>query len=90
MRTLLAAVVAAVLVCAIQLTTVAGAPGQRPRPPQITFSDRIAPILYANCVSCHRPGEAAPFSLISFEDVRARARLIAQVTASRYMPPWRA
>jgi len=61
-----------------------------PRSRQITFSDRIAPILYTNCVSCHRPGEAAPFSLISFAEVRARGRLIAQVTKSRYMPPWHA
>jgi mono/diheme cytochrome c family protein len=86
----LQAVTGIALICAIRLTTVDGAPAQRPRAPQITFSDRIAPILYANCVSCHRPGEAAPFSLMSFEDVRTRARLIAQVTASRYMPPWHA
>jgi hypothetical protein len=84
------AVTAIALVCAIQLTTVDGAQGQRPRAPQITFSDRIAPILYANCVTCHRPGEAAPFPLISFNDVRNRGALIARVTASRYMPPWHA
>jgi hypothetical protein len=84
------AVTGIALVCAIQLTAVDGAPRQRSRSPVITFSERIAPILYANCVSCHRPGEAAPFSLISFEDVSARGRLIAQVTASRYMPPWHA
>ena len=39
-------------------------------------------------VSCHRPGEAAPSSLISYEDVAKRGALIARVTASRYMPPW--
>jgi hypothetical protein len=35
-----------------------------------TFSETIAPILYENCVTCHRPGEAAPFALISYEDAR--------------------
>ena len=46
--------------------------------------------MYANCVTCHRPGEAAPFSLISYEDVAKRGALIAKVTESRYMPPWHA
>jgi hypothetical protein len=55
-----------------------------------TFTETIAPILYGNCVSCHRPGEAAPFSLISYEDVKKRGALIATVTQSRYMPPWHA
>ena len=63
---------------------------QAPRLEPVTFSEHIAPILYENCVTCHRPGEAAPFSLISYEDVSRRARLIADVTRSRYMPPWHA
>ena len=54
-----------------------------------SFSAPIAPILYGNCVTCHRPGEAAPFSLICYEDV-ANAPAIATVTQSRYMPPWHA
>ena len=58
--------------------------------PRITFSETIAPIVYANCVTCHRSGEAAPFPLISYEDVAKRAELIAEVTESRYMPPWHA
>ena len=55
-----------------------------------TFSETIAPIIHKNCTTCHRPGEAAPFSLISYEDVKKRGALIANVTASRYMPPWHA
>lgn len=55
-----------------------------------TFSETIAPIVYQNCVTCHRPGEAAPFSLITYEDVKKRGALIATVTKSRYMPPWHA
>jgi hypothetical protein len=54
----------------------------------LTFAEAIAPIVYANCVTCHRPGQAAPFSLISYEDVAKRGALIARVTQSRYMPPW--
>jgi hypothetical protein len=59
-------------------------------PQQVTFSETVAPIIYQNCVTCHRPGEAAPFSLISYEDVKKRGTLIAAVTSSRYMPPWHA
>lgn len=57
---------------------------------RVTFTETIAPIVYDNCVSCHRPGEAAPFSLISYTDVKNRGALIAKVTAARYMPPWQA
>ena len=56
----------------------------------VTFNHDIAPIIYGNCSSCHRPGEAAPFSLLSFADVSKRGRLIATVTSSRVMPPWKA
>jgi hypothetical protein len=55
-----------------------------------TFNKDVAPILYQNCVSCHRPGEVAPFSLLTFEDAKKRAALIATVTRNRYMPPWKA
>jgi hypothetical protein len=56
----------------------------------VTFSDNVAPILYDNCVTCHRPGQAAPFSLISYEDVKKRGNQIVKVTGSRFMPPWHA
>lgn len=55
---------------------------------QITFSKDIAPIIYANCASCHRPGESAPFSLLSYQDVKRHAAQIADVTKRRYMPPF--
>jgi tetratricopeptide (TPR) repeat protein len=54
----------------------------------LTFAHDVAPIIYRNCAPCHRPGEAAPFPLLSYQDVRKRASQIAQVTKSRYMPPW--
>jgi Copper type II ascorbate-dependent monooxygenase, C-terminal domain len=55
-----------------------------------TFADDIAPIIHQNCTPCHRPGEAAPFSLISYEDVSQRGKFIQKVTQIGYMPPWKA
>lgn len=56
--------------------------------PGVTYSHDVAPILYRQCVSCHRPGGVAPFSLIAYPDAAKRARLIAAVTRQRFMPPW--
>jgi hypothetical protein len=56
----------------------------------VTFSEHIAPIVFANCTPCHRPGEAAPFSLLNYRDARPLAKAIASATASRVMPPWKA
>jgi hypothetical protein len=56
----------------------------------VTFSEDVAPIIFTRCASCHRPGEATPFSLLGYEDVRQRGRFIASVTGTRYMPPWHA
>lgn len=54
----------------------------------VTFQQNIAPIVYRNCSPCHRPGEAAPFSLLNYDDVKRHAAQIAAVTKRRYMPPW--
>jgi hypothetical protein len=62
----------------------------RPAPAQITFSKDVAPILYRNCVACHRPGEAAPMSLLSYEQARPYAKAIANAVTNRTMPPWHA
>lgn len=62
-----------------------------PRPKgALTFAHDIAPLINANCASCHRPGEVAPFSLLTYEDVKKRAKQIATVTQLHYMPPWKA
>ena len=53
-----------------------------------TFTEDIAPIIYNNCTECHRAGQAAPFTLKSYNDVKKRARLITKVTEDHYMPPW--
>src|SRR5688572_6398414 len=53
-----------------------------------TFYKNVLPILQANCQNCHRPGEVAPMSLLTYEDARPWARAIKAATASRKMPPW--
>lgn len=53
------------------------------------FTKDIAPILYKNCAACHHAGEVAPFPLITYEDAKKRARLIAEATRTRLMPPWK-
>jgi hypothetical protein len=58
------------------------------RAAQLTFTRDIAPLVARNCGPCHRTGEAAPFPLLTYEDVKKRAAQIVAVTRSRYMPPW--
>jgi tetratricopeptide (TPR) repeat protein/mono/diheme cytochrome c family protein len=55
----------------------------------VTFSRDVAPILYQHCANCHRPGEIAPFSLLTYEDARPEARAIARAAKDRRMPPWK-
>src|SRR6201997_3548056 len=54
----------------------------------VTFSKDVAPILEKNCQSCHRPGEAAPFSLLSYEQARPWAKAMKEAVRLRKMPPW--
>lgn len=55
----------------------------------VTFARDIAPIVFDACASCHRPNGPGPFSLTAYDEVRRRATQIAQVTKSRFMPPWK-
>ena len=64
-----------------------GLQAQKPAP-RTTFYKDVAPIVWQSCSPCHRPGEAAPFSLLTYEDVRKHAPQVASVVANRYMPPW--
>lgn len=65
-----------------------GTRGARAAGQQVTFTRDIAPILFRSCAPCHRPGEAAPFSLLSYADAKTHAHQIAAVTEGRIMPPW--
>ncbi len=55
----------------------------------MTFNKDVAPIIFAHCTTCHRPGEVAPFPLLTYQDAKSRAPLMAKVVASRLMPPWK-
>lgn len=57
-------------------------------PKPLTFNKDIAPIVFSRCAPCHRPGQPAPFSLLTYNDVKKHARQIQKVTAERIMPPW--
>jgi peroxiredoxin len=58
--------------------------------PDVTYSKQVARILQQRCQTCHRPGQAAPFALLTFEDAVRHARMIKEVTTQRRMPPWHA
>lgn len=54
----------------------------------VTFSKDVAPILEKNCQACHRPGEAAPMSLLTYQQARPWAKAIKQAVLTKKMPPW--
>jgi len=57
-------------------------------PSPVTYNRDIAPIVFRSCARCHRPGEAGPFPLLTYNNVKAHARQIVTVTEKRTMPPW--
>jgi hypothetical protein len=57
-------------------------------PSNITFTKDVAPIIQKNCQGCHRPGEAAPFSMLTYEQTRTWAAAMKQAVHERIMPPW--
>ena len=56
----------------------------------LTFTADVAPILYHNCVMCHRPGGIAPFSMLDFDTVTGRLKDMTDVLREGKMPPWQA
>ncbi|PYS08892.1 MAG: thiol-disulfide isomerase [Acidobacteria bacterium] len=73
----------AVAVCALL-----NARAQEPNSPPPTFSKDVAPILQKHCQTCHRPGEAAPFSMLTYRDTKPWASTIKMVVTQKIMPPW--
>ena len=84
MRYLLAALIAFGCYFAVRPARVAA------QTPKVTFNGQIAAVIYQNCSTCHRPGEAAPFSLLSYRDAAKHGKLIVAATSARIMPPWKA
>jgi hypothetical protein len=56
--------------------------------PSVTFTKDVAPVLQKNCQGCHRPGEAAPFSLLGYEQARPWAKAMKEAVRLKKMPPW--
>ncbi len=54
----------------------------------VTWADDVAPVLFENCTSCHRPGQVAPMSLLDYKSARPWARSISRAVTARTMPPW--
>ena len=83
---------ATILLVAAVIVRAAGAQGQAPAPSAAvpTFTKDVAPILYKNCTGCHRPGEIGPMSLLTYDDVRPRAKAIRDKVGDGLMPPWHA
>ena len=63
------------------------APISSPEP--VTYTRNVAAILWKNCAGCHRPGEVAPFSLLTYQDAARRAAFLSDVCEDRRMPPWK-
>ena len=80
------------LISAILIAVSAGVPAgaQQPAANAPTFTKDVAPILFKQCVNCHRPGEIAPMSLMTYEQARPWAKAILKVMSNGTMPPWHA
>jgi len=72
----------------IALANGQGSSGTAPRGP--TYTKDVAPILFRNCTPCHRPGEIAPMSLLTYDDARPHAKAIRDEVGEGHMPPWHA
>src|SRR5262250_1065214 len=57
-------------------------------PASVTFNKDVLPILQKNCQTCHRPGQIAPMSFLSYESVRPWAKAIKAAVIAGKMPPW--
>ena len=56
--------------------------------PSVTFHKDVESILQKNCQTCHRPGQVAPMSFMTYESARPYARAMKAAVLSRKMPPW--
>src|SRR5262245_4975623 len=54
----------------------------------VTFNKDVLPILQKNCQACHRPGEIAPMSFLTYQETRPYAKAMKNAVVNRVMPPW--
>lgn len=59
-------------------------------PAKVTYAEHAAKILNEHCVSCHRPGDVAPFSLVGYQSAKNNHTMVASATKDKRMPPWKA
>src|SRR5437868_12202694 len=79
-----------ILVITLTLASAASLATQSAAQTTPTFSKDVAPVLYKNCTTCHRPGEIAPMSLLTFKDARPWVKSIGTKVSHGAMPPWHA
>ena len=73
---------------ALSLLALASASGAGKSAPAVTFYKDVLPVIQKNCQGCHRPGEAAPMSFMSYETTRPWAKAMKQAVLQKKMPPW--
>src|SRR4029453_14836922 len=78
------------IACVAAVASLALSVTGRAAPDAPTFNKDIAPILLKKCADCHRRGQAAPMSLLTYDEVRPWAQSIRSKVRAREMPPWRA
>jgi mono/diheme cytochrome c family protein len=78
------------VICLFTLPATNGASDSKGAAKNVTFTKDVAPIFFKQCAECHREGEIAPFSALSYKDVRPWAKSIREKVVSREMPPWHA
>jgi mono/diheme cytochrome c family protein len=83
-RVVVAGLIVGVAAFAASVRTVA----QEKTAAPVTFTKDVLPILQRNCQTCHRPGEIAPMSFLTYADTKPWAKAIKAATITRQMPPW--
>src|SRR5262245_1402644 len=88
MLAVVAVSIAAICLFALPATNANG--DNKPAAKNVTFTKDVAPIFFKQCAECHRAGEIAPFSTLSYKDVRPWAKSIREKVVNKEMPPWHA
>ncbi|HVS81437.1 MAG TPA: cytochrome c [Pyrinomonadaceae bacterium] len=86
----LATPVVLLFACLFAMTTSSAEDTSKVVDNNVTFTKDVAPIFYKNCTACHRPGEVAPMSLLTYKDARPWAKAIREKVVEKQMPPWHA
>ncbi|MGE0104727.1 MAG: cytochrome c [Blastocatellales bacterium] len=89
-RSIFSAMIVMAFACCLFGLRTGEANGPKSAAKDVTFSKDVAPIFYRTCSECHRAGEVAPFSVMSYKEIRPWAKSIREKVISREMPPWHA